>query len=72
MRNDKLDKLTIPEARAKAPASFTVQSLPYPENGLRKWSAFTIGVIAGAIGVTIAHSLMEELGQAVSHPYNPQ
>lgn len=72
MKNNTLAKVSILEARAEAPASFVVCPSPVPENGLKKWSAFTIGVMAGAIGVTVAHSLVEELGQSGLHLYHPQ
>lgn len=63
MKNDILDKLAIPEARAKAPASFAVQPLLYPENGMRKWGMFTLGVVAGVAAVTMAQTILEELPQ---------
>lgn len=61
MKNDMLDKLAIPEARAKATASFTVQPLTYPENDMRKWCMFTLGVAVGAIGMIMIKAILEEI-----------
>ncbi len=61
MRNNNSGKLAIPEAGTKAPASFMDYSPHVPENGFRKWGAFTLGVVAGVVAVTMAQRILEDL-----------
>ena len=62
MKNNKSGQLAIPEARAEAPASF-VLPMPLPENGIKKWGTFTLGIMVGAVAVTMAQTILEEIPQ---------
>lgn len=61
MTDRNLGNMTIPEARADAPASLVVYPAPQPESGMGKLGAFALGVVTGVVGVAVTAAIMEEL-----------
>ena len=61
MSERNLVNLANPEARADAPASFTVCPVPRPESDIGTLGAFALGVVTGIMGIAATAVIVDKL-----------